>query len=138
VGVCRRGCTACDTPTPLVESVPRVAFSFWGCLSIADDAGLVDGLVGEADLIGGRHFPPVWKKVISLASGRNLPPFLRRVVFVGEAPFGAGLKAMRVLKVRPVVSVHARTLGAVPWAYQSRCGRSLSRCLPPATTWNAA
>jgi hypothetical protein len=50
----------------------------------------------------------------------------------------AGLKAMRVLKVRPVASVHARTLGAVPWAYQSRCGSSLSRCLPSATTWNAA
>lgn len=63
-----------------------------GALCIADRAGLMDGLAGEAEIINRRSIVPIWNIANSVtATPLNRAPLLRRVVFVGKAALGVRL-----------------------------------------------
>ncbi len=57
-----------------------------GILRIADDAGFVDCLAGQAK-VGGGGLKSVPVSDTFRAAGSNLPPLLRRIVFVRLALF---------------------------------------------------
>jgi hypothetical protein len=60
--------------------------AWFGLLRIADDAGFVDVLAGEAQVgCGGPHVL-IWNMSTVLPLDRHLSPILRRVVFISEAP----------------------------------------------------
>jgi hypothetical protein len=67
-----------------------------GEFGVANDAGFVYVLMRETELGHGWFQVFRFGRPVSVIFLRNLTPFLRRVVFVGEAAFRAGLALFHV------------------------------------------
>ena len=63
--------------------------------SVADLAGFVNVLAGQADLGGGRLIIPVWN-IYRLTNGGNLAARLCRVILIGNAAVGEGFDLKRI------------------------------------------
>lgn len=80
----------------LVNGVPHDAgHSF---LSVTNDAGFVDVLVGEADVGDAGSFFRARRSTLIVGSRLHFTPLLRGVVFVGQAALGAGCSLAEPLR----------------------------------------
>jgi hypothetical protein len=99
-------------------------------LGITDDTSFVDFLVSDAN-VGGLRKIPFWNIQITLeksvAVPGNLTSLLRRVVFVGEAPFCLNFNfSGHVRTAEPVKSARQRA-AASAWSMDASRGESQAR-----------